>query len=157
MLNRDARTNAPIAKRQPTVMLPPKKAPAFATRLVWVRRPGKELPKSMNLLKRLSSQGFEIWVIEASNLTNLVIEDVTDFDLILFEYFDHVANEMRALVSRIRLNSRAPLMMLTDDQSVACYLDVLQAGADAIFTISTPDEVILARCHALLRRWLAKA
>ena len=93
-------------------------------------------------------------MIEASNLANLVIEDVTDFDLILFESFDQVASEMNAAVNRIRLDSRAPLLMLIDDQSGACSLDVLQAGADAIFTISTPDEVILARCNALLRRWL---
>jgi DNA-binding response OmpR family regulator len=133
---------------------PKKVRPTFATRLVWVRQPGKELPKSLNLLNRFSAEGIDIWVIEASNLANLVIEDLTDFDLILFEYFDHVANEMKAVVNRIRLDSRAPLMMLTDDHSVACSLDILRAGADAIFTISTPDEVILARCNALLRRWL---
>ncbi|MCX6045328.1 MAG: hypothetical protein NT075_09450 [Chloroflexi bacterium] len=129
----------------------------LATRLVWVRRPGKELAKSLNLLNQLSTEGVDVWVIEASNLVNLAIDDVADYDLILFEYFDHGTNDMKSAVSHIRLGSRAPLMMLTDDQSVAWSLDALSAGADAIFTVSTPDEVILARCNALLRRWLASA
>jgi len=130
---------------------------AIATRLVWVRRPGKELAKSRNLLNQLSTEGVDVWVIEASNLVNLAIDDIADYDLILFEYFDHGASDMKSAVSHIRLGSRAPLMMLTDDQSVAWSLDALSAGADAIFTVSTPDEVILARCNALLRRWLASA
>ncbi len=131
--------------------------PCFTTRLAWVRRPGKELAKSLNLLNRLSTEGIDVWVIEASNLVNLALDDVADYDLILFEYFDHGASDMKSAVSHIRLGSRAPLMMLTDDQSVAWSLDALSAGADAIFTVSTPDEVILARCNALLRRWLASA
>ncbi|CAN5627550.1 hypothetical protein BH10CHL1_BH10CHL1_02510 [soil metagenome] len=129
--------------------------PTLATRLVWVRRPGKELAKSRNLLERLSSEGIDVWVIEASNLVNLAIDNVAEYDLILFEYFEHGTSDMKSAVSHIRLGSRAPLMMLTDDPSVAWSLDALSAGADAIFTVNTPDEVILARCNALLRRWLA--
>ena len=99
----------------------------------------------------------KIWLLEAPNLVSLAIDDVPRFDLILFEYFDHVESEIRNVISQIRRGSRAPLLMLTDDQSVAWSVDALNAGADAIFTVSTPNEVILARCNALLRRWLASA
>jgi len=129
----------------------------FTVRIMWVRRSGKELSKRLSLFNRLSDEGMAIWVHEAPSVVGLVIEDIPDFDLILFEYFDHIESEIKAVISQIRLASRAPLMMLTDDQSVAWTVDALNAGADAIFTINTPDEVILARCNALLRRWLASA
>ena len=130
---------------------------SFIVRIVWVRGSDKELPKSLSLFNRLSDEGMNIWVIEVPNLINLAIDDVPNFDLILFEYFDHVESEIKTVIRQIRSGSRAPLMMLTDDQSVAWSMDALNAGADAIFTVSTPDEVILARCNALLRRWLASA
>ena len=76
------------------------------------------------------------------------------FDLILMEYFDHLENDMSAALSKIRTESRAPLMMLTDGQTTDWSVNALKAGADAIFNLNTPEDIILARCNALLRRWL---
>ncbi len=123
----------------------------------WVRRATKEQTKSASLLNSLANEGMDVWLIETNNLASLAIEDVTHFDLILFECFDPIESEMKAAVDRIRVYSRAPLLLLTDDQAATWTVDALHAGADAIFTASTPNEVILARCNALLRRWLASA
>jgi|GEM_PF-1225361 len=126
-------------------------------RVLWVRRTGNEMAKSMSLINRFADAGIQIWVIEAHDLVDLVICQVTDFDLILFEYLDHVESEMKTVVSQLRLGSRAPLLMLTDNLTSDWSVGALHAGADAICALSTPDEVILARCTALLRRWLASA
>ncbi|MFN8495109.1 MAG: hypothetical protein U0350_46330 [Caldilineaceae bacterium] len=123
----------------------------------WVRHATKEQIKSASLLNCLSNEGMDVWLVETNNVGNLVIEDIVNFDLILFECFAPIENEMKAAVDRIRVYSRAPLLLLTDEQSATWAIDALHAGADAIFTVSTPDEVILARCNALLRRWLASA
>ena len=123
----------------------------------WVRRPSKEQMKSASLRNSLTNEGMDVWLIETNNLATLVIEDLAHFDLILFECFDPIESEMKAAVDRIRVYSRAPLLLLTDEQSATWAVDALHAGADAIFTVNTPDEVILARCNALLRRWLASA
>ncbi len=131
-------------------------SPCFA-RLLWVRRTGRAINKSASLLHRFADAGIQIWVIEANDLADLIIDQMTDFDLILFEYLDHVESEMKTAVSQIRAGSRAPLLMLTDNPTSDWSVSALRAGVDAICAPNTPDEVILARCTALLRRWLASA
>lgn len=129
----------------------------FHVCIVWVRQVSDELSKTTHLFNYLSNEGMDIGVIETSNIVNIVVDDIAHCDLILFECLGPLESEMRAAVDRIRIYSRAPLLLLTDDQPAAWAIDALHAGADAIFTVSTPDEVILARCNALLRRWLASA
>ena len=128
-----------------------------AVRVVWVRRTGCELPKSTSLYKHFSAAGMQVWMLEAPNLVNLMIDPVTEFDLILFEYLSQTEGEMSRAVSQLRAGSRAPLLMLTAGVNAEESMDALRAGADAICTVNTPDEVILARCNALLRRWVANA
>lgn len=130
---------------------------ACFARLLWVRCTRSAMNKSTSLLNCFADAGIQIWVAEVNDLADLVINQMTDFDLILFEYLDHVESEMKTAVSQIRLGSRAPLLMLTDNPTSDWSIKALHAGADAICALSTPDEVILARCTALLRRWLASA
>ena len=148
-MNAAGQQSAALAPEEPEVAA----HKPFTIRLVWVRRPGKETTKSLNLLNRLSAEGIDIWVIEASNLANLAIDNVAEYDLILFEYFDHVTNEMKSAVSRIRLGSRAPLIMLTDDQSVMLARDIIKkieremphAGGVKVTVVRESSAVEIAR------------
>ena len=131
--------------------------PLSVIRVAWLRQPGRERAKIARLLKRFSSAGMKISVVEVSSGQNPLLEQILGFDLILMEYFDHLENEMSAALSRIRTESRAPLMMLTDGQTPDWSVNALKAGADAIFNLNTPEDIILARCNALLRRWLPQS
>jgi len=146
-----------VTTQQAKLVSKSKPQSACFARLLWVRRASSTANKNSSLLNRFADAGIQIWVIEANDLADLMIDQVTDFDLILFEYLDQVESEMKTVVSQIRLGSRAPLIMLTDNPTADWSVSALHAGADAICAFSTPDEVILARCTALLRRWLASA
>ncbi len=128
--------------------------PFSVIRVAWLRQPGRERAKIARLLKHFSNAGMKISMVEVSGGHNPLLEQILGFDLILMEYFDHLESEMSAALSKIRTESRAPLMMLTDGQTPDWSVNALKAGADAIFNLNTPEDIILARCNALLRRWL---
>ena len=128
--------------------------PFSVIRVAWLRQPGRERAKIARLLKHFSNAGMKISMVEVSSGHNPLLEQILGFDLILMEYFDHLENDMSAALSKIRTESRAPLMMLTDGQTTDWSVNALKAGADAIFNLNTPEDIILARCNALLRRWL---
>jgi DNA-binding response OmpR family regulator len=65
--------------------------------------------------------------------------------------------EAAAIVAEIRTYNVAPLLLLTDQDAIEWSLITLPAGADVALPIHMPEEVILARCIALLRRWLPAA
>jgi DNA-binding response OmpR family regulator len=46
------------------------------------------------------------------------------------------------------------LIVLTDNHTLDWSIRALHSGADALFTINMPDDVIVARSKALLRRWM---
>jgi len=71
----------------------------------------------------------------------------------MLECVDIIEQDMLTSLEQIRTYSNAPLIVLTDNPTLDWSLLVLREGADAIFTLNTPDEVILARSTALLRRW----
>lgn len=120
-------------------------------RIMLLRKAGKASIKLLSLLNRITIEGVVIQTIE---ITEVASTDTSKYDLILLECLNAVENEMLLLLSCIRNANRAPLMMLTDNHTLDWSLCALQAGADAIVTVNTPDEIIIARCNALLRRWL---
>jgi DNA-binding response OmpR family regulator len=71
----------------------------------------------------------------------------------MLECVDTIEQEMLARLDRVRSKSKAPLIILTDNATLDWSLLALREGADAIFTMNTPDEIIFARSNALLRRW----
>ena len=74
-------------------------------------------------------------------------------ELIMLECVDVYEQEMLIRLDFVRQGSRAPLIVLTDNHTLDWSLLALREGADAIFTLNTPDDVIVARSNALLRRW----
>ncbi|MBV7336209.1 hypothetical protein KFU94_49835 [Chloroflexi bacterium TSY] len=82
------------------------------------------------------------------------LEQLFYYDLILMEPPDSMNLHTYQALNRIRLGSRAPLLLLTDDHPVEWSINAFRCGADAILPWSTSNDVIVARCKALLRRWL---
>lgn len=120
--------------------------------IAWLRHFTISNDKVRRLMGRFAGEGIDVWLVNGDHLP---LEQVLCFDLILLESSSKSIPQMQKSLKRIRLGSRAPLILLTDEYSVQWSLDALQAGADAILPINAPNDVVLARCRALLRRWLS--
>jgi DNA-binding response OmpR family regulator len=131
--------------------MPPSSLSPNPARVGWLRQSGERHAKVDQLLKQFLATGWNVWVVEEKDLP---LEQILCFDLILLETFARTQNEIHLSLSRIRLGSYVPLVMLADDPSDDWVVEMLRAGADAVLTLDVPDEVSLARCKALLRRWL---
>ena len=124
----------------------------LATRLLWFRTNHAQRPKVVTLIDRFDSAGMNIQVLDIVQEGGF---NETHFNcaLIMLECVEVIEQEMLARLDQVRAFSNAPLIVLTDNATLDWSLLALREGADAIFTLNTPDEVILARSTALLRRW----
>ena len=118
----------------------------LAARIVWLRQRNQMDQRSQNLYHQMQDHGLVLTVVDAF--------DVTSADLVLLDALDSVEGSVETIVARIRFESRVPLIMLTDGFSSEQLVIALTAGADAIWSLNTPVELLLARSNALLRRWM---
>jgi hypothetical protein len=77
------------------------------------------------------------------------------FDLIIMRVGTQTVGQVASALLQIRACNYAPLVLLTDQEPLEWSLVALPTGADAVLSIHTPEEIIMARSIALLRRWLA--
>lgn len=119
-------------------------------RIVWLQQTTQALPKAQALRTRFGETGIQIQLRQAS----LEADTQLDGELILLECFGMVEPEMMKAVITVRLLTQAPLIVLTDNHTLDWSIRALHSGADALFTINMPDDVIVARSKALLRRWM---
>lgn len=105
------------------------------------------------VLRLLARFDIETIHINVSAPDQLDPDQFADCDLILFEAFDHISNENQAALNWIRMGSRAPLVMLTNGARAERTISGLMAGADAVMSLTTSWDVIVAHCYALVRRW----
>jgi DNA-binding NarL/FixJ family response regulator len=77
------------------------------------------------------------------------------FDMVVMHVDTQTLGEVAAAVVQIRTCNRAPIVLLTEHEPLEWSLAALPAGADAVLSIHTPEEIIVARCMALLRRWFS--
>lgn len=128
-------------------------------RLLWFRTNHAQQPKVSTLLNRFGSEGMEIQVIESVDDANPSGSNPSGnklaCELIMLECINTAEQEMLVRLNTVRANSRVPLIVLTDNHTLDWSLIALREGADAIFTVNTPDDIIIARSNALLRRWMA--
>lgn len=120
-------------------------------RVVWLQQKLQQVPKALALRTCFTDAGMQV------NLHQLDLEENTalDGELILLECLGMFEQEMMKVLVKLRLFSKAPLIILTDNYALDWSLRALHSGADAIFTVNMPDDVILARSKALLRRWVS--
>jgi DNA-binding response OmpR family regulator len=126
------------------------KAPILA-RVVWYQPSGEERPKTTSIVSKFSQNGMDVRVVRVDDE---MLEQLTKVDLVMVEVTGRIDEEINMLLDDIRSNSHAPVVLLTDNYTLEWSIATLVAGADAVVTVNTPDEVIIARCKALLRRWL---
>lgn len=124
-----------------------------SVRVVWYQPSGEERPKSASILSKFSQHGMDVQMVQ---LDKGLIDQLSQVDLIMIETASQSDQAVNLLIDDIRSNSRAPLVLLTDNYTLEWSISNLIAGADAIITVNTPDEVVVARCKALLRRWLPR-
>jgi hypothetical protein len=121
-------------------------------RVLWFRADDQQRPKVVTLLDRFDSAGLDVQVFSIFEGHSALPGKLT-CALIMLECVDTIEQEMLARLDRVRSKSKAPLIILTDNATLDWSLLALREGADAIFTMNTPDEIIFARSNALLRRW----
>lgn len=120
-------------------------------RVAWLRQSNTRWQDSNRLFERLITGGWDIWFINEDELT---IGELFGFDLFLLECHVKADLHLNTMMRQIRTGSLAPLVVLAEGSSLEQRLEGLHAGADAVISFNTPADVVLARCHALLRRWL---
>lgn len=83
-------------------------------------------------------------------------EAVRDCDLIVVEAFGQTtAAQWQALYAVRSADCYAPVVLLTNVEQVERTVNGITAGADAVIPLSSAGDVIVAHCHALMRRWRA--
>lgn len=122
-------------------------APAKVVLLHTGQRPND---KVLRLLARFDIQTINVNVSSAGQLNP---DQFADCDLIMFEAIEQISNENQAALNWIRMGSRAPLVMLTAGTRTERTISGLMAGADAVMSLNTSWDVIVAHCYALIRRW----
>jgi DNA-binding response OmpR family regulator len=132
-----------------------KETPVFSSmltaRIVWLRQPNRVDDKGQELYRRMQAQGLALTIVDAFDVT---ADELLSADLVLLDAFDSLEGSIEMVVARIRFESRVPLIMLTSGYSSEQLVTALTVGADGIWSLNTPVELLLARCNALLRRWL---
>ena len=123
-----------------------------SARVAWVRVTQDVNRNSERLSQMFTDEGLSVYVLE---MDDNLYDHLPSFDLIMLESFGQVDVSTLAAVSSIRMGSRAPLVMLMSSYARTEMIDALQAGVDAVWALGMPKEMLLARCRALLRRWLA--
>lgn len=120
-------------------------------RVIWLQQTLQPLPKALALRSRFTNAGMQV------ELHHLDLENGAprEGELILLECFGMFEQEMMQVLVNLRFFSKAPLIILTDNYALDWSLRALHSGADAIFTVNMPDDVIIARSKALLRRWVS--
>lgn len=120
-------------------------------RFVWLRQRSELGKRSLQVQNKIRFQGVHLEVVDALGVSS---DQLARADLILLEAFDRFDGMIETVLADIRLESRVPLVILTNDYSTDQLITALAAGADAIWDINAPQEILLARCKALLRRWI---
>jgi len=122
-----------------------------AARVAWVRVTQDVNRNSERLSQMFTDEGLSVQVLE---MNDNLYDHLPHFDLIMLESFGQVDASTISAVSSIRMGSRAPLVVLMSSYARNEMIDALYAGVDAVWALGMPREMLLARCRALLRRWL---
>jgi hypothetical protein len=122
-----------------------------SVRVVWLQQTAHSLPKAVGLRTRFGDAGMQVHLQQRND----DVETKLDGELILLECLGMYEQEMMIAVVTVRHLTQAPLIVLTDNHTLDWSIRALHSGADAIFTVNMPDEVIVARSKALVKRWVS--
>lgn len=117
---------------------------------VWLRRANAQHSYANHVLQHLRSLGLPV---REQLYAMRTLSTIDQYDLILVEAPGLSIARINYWLRTLRQFTDAPLVVLLGQAPVDFQLTVLTAGADAALPLTTPPEVILAHCYALLRRW----
>lgn len=117
--------------------------------VLWLRSRGEVSEQALALQKAVKAQGVRLKVVDVFDVQP---GQLSEADLILLDAFERLDGTVETVLSRIRMEHRIPLVMLTNGYSTDQLVTALTAGADAIWALTLPVEVLMARCKAILRR-----
>lgn len=117
--------------------------------ILWLRSRGQISERAIGLQKTIKAQGFKLTVVDVFDVDP---RQIADSDLILLDGFERLDGLIETVLTRIRLEHRVPLVILTNGHSTEQLVTALTAGADAIWAVNISFDVLLARCKAILRR-----
>jgi DNA-binding response OmpR family regulator len=118
-------------------------------RIVWLRQHCHQDPAALRLQRQLQMQDLELEIISVSDVTDLHFSTA---DLVMLDACERMEGIAEILVPRIRMETQVPLVMVTNCYSTEQLVMILTLGVDAIWSLDTSLEVLMARCRALLRR-----
>jgi DNA-binding response OmpR family regulator len=118
-------------------------------RIFWLRR--AESIASQKLMGKFTQNGLDISVFNNYDALSTLYDDRVD--LCVIETAGQSIKEIKVLVICIRARSRVPLILLSEEISTDWAIQMLVAGVDAVVPTETPDDIVIARTKALLRRW----
>lgn len=125
--------------------------PASTVRALWLQPSADEGLLYPQLRERLAAHSLLLYSMAQDEISG---EACHNFDLVLLRVTDQPYGQIREMIHQIRAHNRAPIMLLVDQQVYEWTLVGLPAGADTVVLVDAPTEIIIARCLALLRRWL---
>jgi len=109
--------------------------------------------KVVQLVNHFAGETIDVKLDHSRNSTAGLLQQLAGCDLILFEAFGQISQEQNAALNWIRMTSFAPLVMLISGAHVDRTIDAILAGADAVMPLNTANDVFVAHCRALVRRW----
>lgn len=124
--------------------------------LVWLRQRQPPSADERILQSTFVQEGLSLEMVDTCEISNATLAKA---DLVLTNAYETMTSTTATLVARLRYRTRAPIVILTGRYSPDDLVRALRAGADAIWTVDTPPNVLLAHCWALLRRtqWTQKS
>ena len=136
----------PLSLNQLVSTMPP-------AEIIWLRyHTDASYSRKLDYLARLfKANGTAMHVVD---LLGLTAAQLIDTDLVILDTSERVDSIIEAVVMRIRQVSKVPIIVVAESYSPDQLVNVLTAGVDMVCSFSDPAEVLVARCKALLRRWL---
>jgi DNA-binding response OmpR family regulator len=125
-----------------------------AARIAWLQGAGLQRELIHRLENKFDEQGIPI------SVTSVDLNDSDVFpyyDLLVLEYLRCSRRELARMIVQVRRSCAAPIIVLAKCAVADLTVAALRAGADTVIPVNTTDEVIVARCQALLRRWYARS
>jgi DNA-binding NarL/FixJ family response regulator len=95
----------------------------------------------------------ETIAVDLDSVSESLCEVVADCDLIVVESLGYVNPRQHQALKWIRISSLAPVVVLTHAVHTDRTIDAIASGADAVIPLSVAQDVIVAHCRALMRRW----
>jgi hypothetical protein len=124
--------------------------PTHSDRILWLCASPEMCDPYAGLLSKFRSTGLFLAMAPPSAYRS---QQLAAFSLLLISIDTKLYAETIALVEELRTMTRAPIVLLTLGNSLPWFAEAIEAGADMVVGVTTPDDVIVAHCLALLRRW----